>query len=69
MKTAPANVPFAIWNPYRSAMPPKEEYERYLQAVEDALTDHDNDLRAKKLRAANDRWELQLIQHARFAVA
>jgi hypothetical protein len=69
MNTPSANVPFAIWNPYRSAMPPQEEYERYLQSVEEALTDHDIDLRAKKLRAANDRWELQLIQHARYAVA
>lgn len=69
MKTPAANVPFAIWNPYRSAMPPKEEYERYLSAVEEALTTQDLDDRAKKLRAANDRWELQLIQHARYAVA
>lgn len=63
MNTQP-DVTYALWNPHRAAMPPREEYERYLRAVEDAMCMPDIAARTTAIREANRWWELLLIQHS-----
>lgn len=58
------NVTFALWNPHRAAMPPREDYERYLRAVEDAMCMDDIASRTRAIREANSWWEQLLIEHS-----
>ena len=61
---SPNEITYALWNPYRAAMPPREDYERYLRAIEDAMTLADMDERTRRIKAANRWWELLLIEHS-----
>lgn len=63
METSP-QITYALWNPYRAAMPPREDYERYLRAVEDAMTMADMSERTRRIKAANRWWEMLLIEHS-----